>query len=110
MRSRKKHKTDGAAAGPEQTADRAAGQDAENNDRAAEKNSDRNTEKNGDKGVEKNGGKNGDKSAGKKHRRHRSRRFGENREGDGQKAAQTSDARKNTSEMKIYADRGTQGD
>ena len=50
---------------------------------------------NSDRTDEKNSSKNGDKTAGKKHRRRRSRRSGET---------------KHTSEMKIYADSGTQGD
>ena len=61
----------------------------------AELSADRNESKDG--AAERSGDKNGDKAAVKKHRRHRNRR-------------QTSDAPKHTSEMRIYADRGTQSD
>ena len=97
---RRKHKAEGQT-GAELSVDRQAGQTAENGGRNAGKNSDRtadrNESKDGEGAAEKSGDKNGDKAAAKKHRRHRSRR-------------QTSDAPKHTSEMRIYADRGTQSD
>lgn len=97
---RRKHRTDaGAPAGsPEQGGERPA-------ERAAERSGERSAER-----ASENGEKSGDKASARKHRRFRSRRpSGEMREGAGQKP-QAPDGPKHTSEMRIYADRGTQGD